>query len=737
MTKKLLSFYLLLFVSIFSYSQEAYYNDVDKTLTGIALKNALAAKITATHTNKLSYTPGVWEASKITDANPSNTSQVILIYGWEDASDGDDTNDKYRSNTLQDSGSGDSFRWNREHVYSKSLANPSLDTGNPGPGTDAHNLRPADRTRNSTRNNFKFGEGSGNSGFSSVTYNGPSGPNTAAWYPGDEWKGDVARMMMYMYVRYGNQCLPSGVGVGNNSLTPDDMIDLFLKWNVEDPVSDMEKLRNSYHEDTTNNTYAQGNRNPFIDNPYLATRIWGGDSAQDIWGIYTSSDTEAPTTPTNVVASNQTTTSMDLTWTASTDNVGVTGYNVYVNNVLSKQVASNSVTISDLTPNTSYAIQIEAKDLINNKSTKSTVINPSTLADTEAPSIPINIVASNISGTTFKVSWNASTDNTAVTGYDVFIDATFKATTTDLNYTVTGLTKSTMYVVTVLAKDAADNKSSQSAPSNVSTTDGASTGVTELFISEYVEGDGGVNKAIEIVNLTGSVVNLSGYVLKLERNGAGVWTTPLALDSGTIKSITPGDVFVIGNGDNSDKILQPKTTSNTIGEVDLVQPSNNSTNFGQPVNFNGDDAVALFKDDVLIDILGVFGSSADFAKNVTLRRKSTITAPNTTYDANEWDSFAANTYNGIGSHTATLSVENIDNSLFKLYPNPLNGSQLNIVNTTATEINTIRIFTISGKQVFSINKPKSTINLNGLTNGIYIIKLISDKGTSIKKLIKN
>ena len=108
------------------------------------------------------------------------------------------------------------------------------------------------------------------------------------------------------------------------------MIDLFLQWNVEDPVSDLEKVRNTFHEDTTNNTYAQGNRNPFIDNPYLATRIWGGDSAEDLWGIYTSSDTEAPTTPTNVVASNNTTTTIDVSWTAATDNVAVTGYNVYV-----------------------------------------------------------------------------------------------------------------------------------------------------------------------------------------------------------------------------------------------------------------------------------------------------------------------------------------------------------------------------------------------------------------------
>ncbi len=89
---------------------------------------------------------------------------------------------------------------------------------------------------------------------------------------------------MYMYMRYGAVCLPTAVGVGSKEFTEDDMIDLFLQWNVEDPVSDIEIARNEYHENTSNYA-AQGNRNPFIDNPYLATRIWGGNSAEDRWDI--------------------------------------------------------------------------------------------------------------------------------------------------------------------------------------------------------------------------------------------------------------------------------------------------------------------------------------------------------------------------------------------------------------------------------------------------------------------
>lgn len=372
MIKKLF-FLFVIGIYTLGYSQQSYYNDVDLNLTGLSLKNALATKIIATHTNMISYTPGVWEASKITDANENNTAEVVLIYGWEDGSDSDTTNDLFRDNTLQDTGAGNSFVWNREHVFSKSLADPKLTTDDPGPGTDAHNLRPADRSRNSLRSNKKFTSGSGNSQTVSSNF----------WYPGDEWKGDVARIIMYMYLRYGDQCLPTAIGNGSNASTPDDMIDLFLQWNAEDPVSDLEKKRNTFHEDT-NNTFAQGNRNPFIDNPRLATRIWGGPEAEDIWGIYTSTDSEAPTTPSNVTLSNITTSSIHISWSASTDNVAVTSYDVFVDGNLHTNVTSTSTTISGLNHNTTYTFRVLAKDAADNKSAQSTPINGTTLEDTES-----------------------------------------------------------------------------------------------------------------------------------------------------------------------------------------------------------------------------------------------------------------------------------------------------------------------------------------------------------------
>lgn len=272
---------LTLLFAIFSFGQDGspaspYYNGMDWSLTGMALKNALSTKITNTHTNFLSYSE-VWDATQVTDLDPNDptNNNVLLIYGFSNntcpTSSSDDKDHRTRNKFFK--GGSTSCEWNREHVYAKSLGTPSLNAGGTSDaGEDAHHLRASDVDRNNDRASEKFAAGSGNSGDITST----------TWYPGDEWKGDVARMMMYMYLRYPTQCLPINVGVGNPVSVDPDMIDLFLQWNAEDPVSQYEDNRNTYHGNIAN-PFAQGNRNPFIDNPYLATIIWGGPIAQNRW----------------------------------------------------------------------------------------------------------------------------------------------------------------------------------------------------------------------------------------------------------------------------------------------------------------------------------------------------------------------------------------------------------------------------------------------------------------------
>jgi hypothetical protein len=156
--------------------------------------------------------------------------------------------------------------------------------------------------------------------------------------------------------------------------------------------------------------------------------------------------------------------------------------------------------------------------------------------------------------------------------------------------------------------------------------------------------------------------------------------------------------------------------------------------------FNGDDPMGLFKNGVLIDIIGTFnGGTAKFGENVTLRRKPSITAPNTTFDKTaEWDSFASNTCDGIGTHTVTtLSSEDFESNGIILYPNPSNGIvKINFPN--ADDKYTVQVFSVIGQKVFEEHYDNNnTALLNGLERGIYVVKITSSNKTFTKKLIVN
>lgn len=364
--------FLLFSFSLFA-QVPSYYNGVNLTKTGNDLFLELATKIASTHQG-IPYTSSstdTWDVLYQADQDPTISNNVLLVYGYNDT-DTDNNNDRTRAKSY--SGATASMDWNREHVFAKSLANPSLETDSAGPGTDLHNLKPADAGQNSSRNNRKFTTGSGNSGIISTD---------GGWYPGDEWKGDVARIVMYMYMRYhgtGTQisttnCLPKNVGFGTTMSIDPNMVELFLKWNAEDPVSTFEANRNdvifSY----------QKNRNPFIDNPYLATLIWGGIAADDNWNLTgSSSDTEAPSVPSNITTSQITGDSANVQWTAASDNVGVYDYLVYLNGNFVVSTNTNSTVLSNLSGSTNYTVAVEARDAAGNKSAQSTVANFTTLA---------------------------------------------------------------------------------------------------------------------------------------------------------------------------------------------------------------------------------------------------------------------------------------------------------------------------------------------------------------------
>lgn len=180
-------------------------------------------------------------------------------------------------------------------------------------------------------------------------------------------------------------------------------------------------------------------------------------------------DTEAPDAPTAVRTADVTETTAHVAWEAALDNVATTGYNVYVNGekVNTELVTATEYDLTGLTPATDYSVEIEAVDAAGNVSEKSEAARFTTAkaVDTEAPSVPTDVKASDVTKTGATVTWTASTDNEGVAGYNVYVNGTqvndtLVATT---EYVLTGLTEGTEYTVEVEAVDTNNNVSAKAA----------------------------------------------------------------------------------------------------------------------------------------------------------------------------------------------------------------------------------------------------------------------------------
>jgi len=218
--------------------------------SGDSLKNALHTIISSGVT-QLSY-DAVWNALKVTDQDPANSSNVILIYSGLS-----------RSKTLNGGSTGN---WNREHVWAKSHGDFGTSVG---PGTDLHHLRPEDVTINSVRGNKDF-----DAGGSAVSGAAGNYTDSDSWEPRNAVKGDVARMIFYMAVRYeGDDSWPDlevDNVTGSGTAPRIGRLSALLQWNTQDPPDATERNRNQV-------IYAsyQHNRNPFIDHPEWIASIFG------------------------------------------------------------------------------------------------------------------------------------------------------------------------------------------------------------------------------------------------------------------------------------------------------------------------------------------------------------------------------------------------------------------------------------------------------------------------------
>lgn len=231
---------------------ETYYADaIGKT--GTALASALNEAAARNHT-RMSYSQ-VWDALSYTDEDPNNSNNVLLIYTG-----------RSQDKDFSASGNNDQDAWNREHSWPKSYGFPS---GGDWAYTDIHHLRPSDVSVNADRGNKDYGNGGSEISEAPGNYT-----DSDSFEPRDAVKGDLARMMFYMDVRYdGND----GTGVGDLTLvnhTGTDWNELgrlctLYSWHQQDPVSESEIERHARIVEQ------QGNRNPFVDYPAWVDDLWG------------------------------------------------------------------------------------------------------------------------------------------------------------------------------------------------------------------------------------------------------------------------------------------------------------------------------------------------------------------------------------------------------------------------------------------------------------------------------
>ncbi|WP_298311696.1 endonuclease [uncultured Aquimarina sp.] len=530
------------------------------------------------------------------DSYYENNGSVLDMYS--EKPDGTDSYE-YTHFTDQDPGSGGTSEgefYNREHIIPQSVFNQVTPQR-----SDAHFVVPSDKYVNGQRGSFPFGRvenanlttSNGSKRGNNLDAGYSAGYTATVFEPIDEFKGDIARMHFYFATRYEDNVAGYSYSMFNG--TSDQVFDntflsILVTWHLQDPVSTREIDRNDA-------IFArQNNRNPFIDHP---------EYVQMIWNI--TVDTEAPTVPTNLMVSNETSNSVDLSWTVSSDNTAVTEYDVYVNSVFNKSVASNSTSVNGLSPETTYSFSVLAKDAAGNESAQSNSVNGTTLA--------------------------------GGTGGGDCASETF----TNIG------APSSQYLDRMWTGDDGGTWTATDARTDQTLTDAAIT----------IR-----NGELAAPSISGGIGSLTVTTIRAFGGGSGTFTVQV---NGTA-------VGTIPYGDTEE--------TTTINDINVT---------GNVVISFTDKATT--SDRVIIDDLSW-----------------------TCYDP-------------------TLGVDDLDlNNLITVYPNPsIDGSiTINIPNGTTSELN---IYDITGKQIVSKKIIKEAIQLSSLPQGMLLVEIISSQRSITKKII--
>ncbi|QTA92989.1 fibronectin type III domain-containing protein [Desulfonema magnum] len=286
----------------------------------------------------------------------------------------------------------------------------------------------------------------------------------------------------------------------------------------------------------------------------------------------TVQDTEPPSAPQNLTAEEISGPGVRLSWEPSSDNTGVEGYEVFRNGVFLGTVAETSFTDGDVAAGTLYAYTAEAYDAAGNRSGRSA---PAYAApgNTEPPAVPGGVTARGIpasEGSRIRVSWDPCSDNTGVTGYEVFRDGVSLGTVTETSFSDTDVSLLTPYAYTVKAYDGAGNRSGQSEPASVTLEDTEPPTVPrEMTVTEIPDDDG--FHFLVTWDPCSDNVGVTGYVIRNGETGDSTSETFYA-DSGvtalTTYTYTAEAYDAAGNrSGESDPITVTKTGDVPVPQV--------------------------------------------------------------------------------------------------------------------------------------------------------------------------
>jgi len=241
-----------------------------------------------------------------------------------------------------------------------------------------------------------------------------------------------------------------------------------------------------------------------------------------VFAVGIPADTEAPTAPLNLRSTNKTDTTVTLQWDASTDNVGIAGYDIYNGETLTgSTTGETNFTVSGLEIATPFIFTVKAKDEAGNTSQSSDPITVTTI-DSIPPTIPSNFSLINKTDSTVNILWDASTDNVGVIGYEIYRDGTKIGTSTEASYTDTDLISGITYEYALKAMDKEGNLSELSKVLSVTTDDIlAPSAPSDLEVTENITGTSielAWNPSTDNVGVTEYEVYIDGNIIGTTEN---------------------------------------------------------------------------------------------------------------------------------------------------------------------------------------------------------------------------